>query len=288
MPVTLNTGKVIQSHEDLNITFREWAAMFGVALALHDGLIAMHRNGRGPEGGHFFNMNGTCIPNGHCGSIGCIGGYVGMTMGKSTYEASDYVFDNENGGPFDELYFPKFVDDYGTVTPRQAAAAICNFLSTGDPGWRNAIAADHGAARRKAKVIDHRELGTTFSQWMALLSIRAMLDVGALAYDGKADIEPAVHKFNMGIAALKHDCGTVGCIGGYVGLLNGMTAGLAADFVGGVRGALYALFYPSYRGRECTYADIKPAQAVKAIDNYLSTGKPRWHEVLGTDRAVWY
>lgn len=288
MPVKLNTGKTIKSHEELGITFPEWAALFGVALALHDGLIPMHSAKEKDDADkHVFNLLTSCAPNGHCGTVGCIGGYVAMAMGKNVDDADHYV--HSANGAQRELYFPSTVDRYDRVTPQQAARAICNFLSTGHPNWRNATCGTRRAAQGSGKIKDHRKLYITFAHWLALLSVRAMLDVGALAYDGYANVKPNVHKFNMSLGATEYRCGTVGCIGGYVGMINGLMADAAADFVGSSdsKSGLHALFFPSYQSRECSYSGLTPAQAVQAIDNYLSTGRPRWHEVLGTSREVW-
>ena len=65
-------------------------------------------------------------------------------------------------------------------------------------------------------------------------------------------------------------CGTVMCIGGYIAQQPDITPELH-DFL---HGAELDLFYPP-RGFE-TYCKITPAQAITAINNYLTHGDPQW------------
>jgi hypothetical protein len=293
--IKLNTGAKIKTHEELGITFREWAALFGVAQVLHAGIIPMHRNA--PSGVHAFNLETSCRGNGHCGTVGCIGGYVALAMGKDINKASNYV--HTAGGNIRELYFPSPAIAYDRVTQGQAAQAIGNFLTTGNPMWRDIIPYGSGQNYKdtkykpyRGKVKDHTKLGITFVEWMALMSVRAMLETGAIKMvpdvgslfgaEHFLSVNPSAHVFNMGMDMVQTHCGTVGCIGGYMGEIMGRDGSAYTRMHEDSRGGRYKtplspLFYPD--SNTC-WNELTAKQAVRAIDNFLTTGKPNWRKAL--------
>ena len=123
----------------------------------------------------------------------------------------------------------------------------------------------------------------TEEERLALINVRDKLANGTYVYAPNAleGIVPAPLSFNMGKIFYKNDCGSVACIGGWMAgaLLNRATPAAAArEYVenGGETGDLYELFYPE--GLE-NWDEILPADAVKAIDNMLAHGDPRWAQV---------
>lgn len=130
--------------DELGISCEEYCALHKVKRGLESGEYVhvspeiMDRESI-PEGKRGFNLSTTC--KGYsCGTVGCIGGWVAQEMGLSIFESGNYVERQQYGSVkgMKELYYPKmYVGYYGGVTPRQAAQAIGNFLSTGKPNWRN-------------------------------------------------------------------------------------------------------------------------------------------------------
>lgn len=123
----------------------------------------------------------------------------------------------------------------------------------------------------------------------ALTAVRDLLDGGLLEY--QRDVSgfsrwslDAVYRirrfFNMSVAIGEADCGTVGCIGGWMAANMGLTPSQAQAYVYGFegRGKFNELFFPSV-DNDTSYAKITPRQAVKAIDNFLKTGNPRWASI---------
>jgi hypothetical protein len=79
-------------------------------------------------------------------------------------------------------------------------------------------------------------------------------------------------------------CGTVACIGGWVARTKGMRA---EGYVPNIRPGdpLDPLYYPlelgDLRAGTCPWYKITTEQAAAAIRNFLTTGAPRWLEVVG-------
>jgi hypothetical protein len=97
--------------------------------------------------------------------------------------------------------------------------------------------------------------------------------------------------FNMQLTAKAYDCGTICCIGGLVGLLEGKTIKKADKYVDQHHPSVVAenrqtrkpishLYYPPDEDTFTSWDKITPAQAAKATDNFLRTGKPKWEKVL--------
>lgn len=142
------------------LTTKERGALVAVRDMLASGEIVHKRNADSLPGSmreHFviglkriFNMGCTAEAT-ECGSVGCIGGWMGAMMGMTIDEAADFVADaqagddnywNENkGNKFSDLFFPPAKINYERITEKQAVRAINSFLKTGKPNWAKACAA---------------------------------------------------------------------------------------------------------------------------------------------------
>jgi len=125
--------------------------------------------------------------------------------------------------------------------------------------------------------------------------------------------QPDQRNFNLEVSATsKYDCGTVACIGGWCWLLNKEEPVVTEDgsiiyddnaieradlYVHSQREKLNELFYPPF-GRYFAYAEsfsededfwrvlsdsyisVTPAQAAKAIRNFLKNGDADWFSVM--------
>lgn len=126
----------------------------------------------------------------------------------------------------------------------------------------------------------HEELGLTFAEYGALLGTRAMLERKVLIHDVNVAFRNvgAKHVFNMSIACeTNQSCGSVTCIGGTMGLIMGLGHHNADRYVGKANGGLRRLFFPP---DVLKYAKIKPEWTIKAIDNFLTYGEPRWEKAI--------
>lgn len=135
------------THEQLNITEPEMQALLTVRNGLASGEYvhapSIHFNPNPLRRG--FNMSTI-----HCGSAGCIGGWMAHTMLKNTSNRmiSNYVvkYTTAVEGPKASrallpLFYPDDEEDHGVwaqITTEDAVVAIDNFLATGEPKW-NAI-----------------------------------------------------------------------------------------------------------------------------------------------------
>lgn len=153
----------------------------------------------------------------------------------------------------------------------------------------------------------HEKRKVTFAELIALYGTRAMLQEKVLTfnkYRRRGDSfypAPHEHEFNMAVVCRQNECGTVGCIGGTMGIVLGLypmeyvaannsrmgrlayPPGLFENHPTRRSAALHDLFFPP---EKYAYSTITPQQAVKAINNWLKTGKPMWAKVL-TKRNVW-
>jgi len=138
------------------------------------------------------------------------------------------------------------------------------------------------------------ELGITEQEYDLLPVIRDKLLDGSLVHSSKAKDSNKYDVFNMSITSKRYSCGTVGCIGGWLWILMNAESiekdekdghfhltdeqmGLVDDYVESNGGNMKELFYPP---GVFSYKAITPAQAAKAIDNYLETGDPDWESML--------
>ncbi len=135
----------------------------------------------------------------------------------------------------------------------------------------------------------YKELGITFAEYGALLGTRQLLWSGQLTHcETNTDNPPPGQHFNMDVAGIKDECGTIACIGGTMAIIMGKVdpsgdvrtlEGAAQHYVSCERSiTLDALFYP--RENDLSWGRITAEQAVEAIDNFLTTGRPMWHVVL--------
>lgn len=142
----------------------------------------------------------------------------------------------------------------------------------------------------------HERRGVTFQELGALLGTRALLASKLVTYGPRDDPPEHAHTFNMATACQTQDCGTVGCIGGTMALIMGTSP---QHYVGRQDGAdnpwrtdgskwrsqtLHDLFYPPEGDRLTPWDQITVKQAIRAIDNWLDTGKPGWKSILAIKR----
>ncbi len=130
---------------------------------------------------------------------------------------------------------------------------------------------------------NHSKLGLSFAEFGALLGTRTMLANNAVV-DAKGEYEPddKKHAFNMGVPCRVEGCGSIACIGGTMAQVMGMDADAADQYVRDHdpeenTAPISRLFFPP---SQYEYDKITTKQAVKAIDNFLATGKPLWDKVL--------
>ncbi len=86
--------------------------------------------------GHF-NMDSWNLTYRECGTVCCIGGaaeIVGKLPDDSLWDACDT---NE---PLYRLFFPNHcTENFESITMAQAACALRNYLTTGEPNWEEAL-----------------------------------------------------------------------------------------------------------------------------------------------------
>lgn len=122
-----------------------------------------------------------------------------------------------------------------------------------------------------------KQLGISDQHRAALVLVMEKLRSGEIVHSPWCPTPPPGQWFSMAHWTNgRHDtnCGTIACIGGW------------AERLGGVRFSLDdrpadidELFYPN---SDLDWDLIDNAAAVKAIQNYLSTGKPDWKSIVGS------
>lgn len=126
-------------HEKRGVTFQELGALLGVRGLLALKLVTHAKTSMPSPGKHQMSMNVACKTNGDCGSVGCIGGTMAFLMGKSSSGATWYVGlrgrIGEASPAFQELFFPKGIEDWDTITTEHMLKAIDNWLGNGHPRW---------------------------------------------------------------------------------------------------------------------------------------------------------
>ena len=126
----------------------------------------------------------------------------------------------------------------------------------------------------------HEKLGISFAELGALLGVRNMLAAGLLTTpDYSAE---GCHAFNMNHPGRLSECGSIGCIAGSMAMVmnNSYPQSYTIQFSpDGDRGKekIAALFYP--RKSKVDWDLITPTMAVKAIDNFLNYGNPKWETI---------
>lgn len=133
------------------------------------------------------------------------------------------------------------------------------------------------------------ELGIEQKHLDALVKVLGLLERGELkhtnweeARTGTGQLKFTGH-FNMNAWAANAECGTIACIGGTAELIGGFC--FEVDLLNTASGRaktekLYSLFYPSREGGDYFYEDITTEQAATALRNYLTTGQPKWSEII--------
>lgn len=93
-----------------------------------------------------------------------------------------------------------------------------------------------------------------------------------------------VKSFDMGTTLQQHcnldkECGTVGCIGGWLGMKLGLKEDEASEFVSGMSSSqrLHGLFYPSNHNAD--WSKYKPGHAALAIERYLNKDSDPWKNI---------
>lgn len=143
--------------------------------------------------------------------------------------------------------------------------------------------------KSKAKAHPHEKLGLSFAEFGALLGTREMLKSGALTFaKGQSCPVAGKHLFNMSVASETRECGSVGCIGGTMGQIMGMEPYMAEQFVykqmrgePDARPKLTKLFFGP---EKLDLETVTVKQAIKAIDNFIKTGDPKWAKVVRKDQ----
>lgn len=142
---------------------------------------------------------------------------------------------------------------------------------------------------KKLQIKTHVQLGLRYATYVALLGVRELLKTRIVTHNpnvtGARGSALNHHKqdqnlplrFNMRHVASRADCGTVGCIGGHIALVLGVSH--PSIFVENAPPALYELFYPEIVSSS-DWNNITEKMAVKAINNYLYTGRAQWHKVV--------
>jgi hypothetical protein len=128
-------------HEIRGITLQEYGALLGTrALLATQALVPADDAFDAVPHKHLFRMDKTMHVNDKCGTLGCIGGHMGLIMG---YECHGYLLGSVHhyvvhgkSRNMEALFFPKGIDDTSPITPNQAVQAIDNWIATGDPRWK--------------------------------------------------------------------------------------------------------------------------------------------------------
>lgn len=138
------------------------------------------------------------------------------------------------------------------------------------------------------------ELGIADWEFEKLLEVRDLFASGRVNHVREVDLDDDTpledsiigDSFNMELASKRSDCGAVCCIGGWMHALQHGTkvdnklvfdVKQARDYVWDSKDELHALFFPHEIG---DWVAITPARAVKAINNFLRTGKAKWERAM--------
>jgi hypothetical protein len=129
-------------HEELGLRLPEYIALLGVRALLVNGEVDYEPDCIRPrDNSHSFNMNITMrrglTTASECGTIGCIGGYMALTMG--IYDMRMLAIDYD--APLRPLFFPNCSIHWEHITTDMAVDAIDNFLRDGDPHWQRVVEA---------------------------------------------------------------------------------------------------------------------------------------------------
>lgn len=138
------------------------------------------------------------------------------------------------------------------------------------------------------------ELGINPVEYAAMLRVLDGLEKDEFVHDD-CNNPVTLNGFNMGVPSRVSSCGTACCIGGWVSVfMQGGKKNRAGKYIFSEektdnyveskalsfserfntpqRKAVEDLFYPP----NMVWEDIEPAQAARALRNYLTTGQPNW------------
>ena len=135
-----------------------------------------------------------------------------------------------------------------------------------------------------------RQLGITAKEYEALLKVRDLLSKREVLFNMSAIISDK--KYHHGYGKDVHNCGTVGCIGGWMAVImrnkldnfdfNKVKCSAIDSVIDYVvdkhSQSLHKLFYPALVNIE--WSEITPSQAICAIDNFMNTGDPDWLSIV--------
>ena len=132
-----------------------------------------------------------------------------------------------------------------------------------------------------------RQLRITAKEYEALLKVRDLLSKREVLFDMGTILNEK--RYRRGFGKDVHNCGTVGCIGGWMAVI--MHGGLddfnfdrmSDDVISyverGRSSALDKLFYPGGVHVDL-WSEITPGHAIRAMDNFMNTGDPDWLSIM--------
>jgi hypothetical protein len=132
-------------------------------------------------------------------------------------------------------------------------------------------------------------LGLTETQKAALMKVLVLLETGKLVHMRDPSHEyiggPFMFSghFNMDSWSVRHECGTIACIGGTAELVGNLQED-ELDAAASRYQPLHELFYP-FLAQMRDWSAITPAQAAIALRTYLTTGNARWDLVVTTGKG---
>lgn len=144
---------------------------------------------------------------------------------------------------------------------------------------------------KKEKFLTHDKLKISKGRWCSLVQVLQKLEAGELRHVSSwRDFVNFPNGFCMAGFMRQDQCGTVGCIAGWAYMLTGefkglVTSGEELELERPLTSGLRDLFYgedPEIDAHwQADLEKITPAQAAKALSNYLETGKPNWGIAIG-------
>lgn len=88
----------------------------------------------------------------HCGTVACIGGWIWLLNKEEPLDNGEYTPDAheratefvsepnpEDSDGLYHLFYPKEVAHWSDISPKEAAAAIRNYIAHGDPQWEDVV-----------------------------------------------------------------------------------------------------------------------------------------------------
>lgn len=144
----------MKTAENLGISQEMHDALVWVRNMLNEQQIVHVPDDQYPMGRNGFNMR-TSSAKYECGSVGCIGGWAWVAMNLDAVErdaddglfkltnyqtdrASNFVHEMSSKELL-HLFFPPFSADYDSITTKEAALAIDNYLTTGYAQWESVL-----------------------------------------------------------------------------------------------------------------------------------------------------